>query len=287
MQKHTVQKRAQVLQCLMEGMSMASVIRLTGVAQNTIVGILRHVGDACAAFHREQAVGLDCDSVQLDEQWAFVGCREDHKPTAKRKHPGDTWTWTCMCADTKFMVNWRVGRRTLEEGVAFCKDLGERFSNPPQVNSDGLNIYRVAVPRGFGHCDFGQLIKFYKDTGKGRLEVVKVIKAARTGEPDMMKLSTSFAERQNLTTRMTNRRMTRLTNGYSKIESHHELMLNLTYFHYNWCRKHMTLGSTPAQAIGLTFYQWNWQDVVEMADKRQKAERDAEFENAFATKFNA
>lgn len=263
---------------------MASVIRVTGAAQNTVRDILRHVGEACAAFHSEQAVNLTCSQLQLDEQWGYVGCREEHKETAKRKHPGDTWTWTGMCADTKFMVNWSVGKRTLDYGMAFCADLGRRFVSSPQVNSDGLNIYRQAVPKGFGKCDFAQLIKFYKEVN-GRLKVCKIIKAARTGNPDLRELSTSYIERQNLTTRMTNRRMTRLTNGYSKSLEHHTMMLNLTYFSYNYCRKHMTLKMTPAQAIGVAEYQWNWVDVVEMADKRTKAQHDADFENAFAVKF--
>jgi len=268
----------------MEGMSMSSVMRVTGAAQNTVVRLLRHVGEACAAYHREQARRLQGEHVQLDEQWGYVGCRDEHKLTAKRRHPGSVWTWTCLCAKTKFVVNWHIGGRTLDDAMAFCGDLGERFVFPPQVNTDGLPIYRQAVPRGFGECDFAQLIKFYGEKN-GKLVVTKIVKAARTGNPNLRKLSTSYVERQNLTTRMTNRRMTRLTNGFSKSLHHHTLMLNLTYFHYNWCRKHMTLGQTPAQAMGLTEYRWDWADVVEMADRRTKQDMEADFEAAFAIKY--
>lgn len=285
MKKLSVKDRARVLGALLEGVSIAGVSRMTGVAENTIDGILRHVGEACAAYHREQARGLESASIQLDEQWSFVGCREDHKREAKRKNlPGDVWIWTCLCADTKLIVNWRVGHRTMDEGMAFCADLGQRFANRPQVNSDGLTIYRQAVPRGFGRCDFGQLMKFYKEVN-GKLEVVKIIKAARTGSPDFNRLSTSYVERQNLTTRMTNRRMTRLTLSYSKILENHRHMLALTYFSYNWIRRHQTIKTTPAQAAGIANYQWSWEDVVEMADARTKAEQDAEFENAFAARY--
>lgn len=285
MDKLTISQRATIIRCLAEGSSIASTTRITGHCKPAVIAVLNHVGEACAAYQREQAVGLSCEHVQLDEQWSYVGCKEATKATAKNKHEGDVWCWTCLCADTKFMVNWQVGGRTVDDAYEFCEDVGQRFIEPPQVSADGLNAYRVAVPAGFGECDFAQLIKKYKEVN-GRLEVTGIRKVRRMGNPDMDRLSTSYAERQNLTSRVMNRRLTRCTTGYSKKLENHTDMLSLAYFTYNFVRRHMTLKKTPAQAIGVASYQWSMTDVIEMADKRTKDAQERAFEAAFTQRLN-
>lgn len=285
MEKLTTAQRAVILRCLVEGNSIASTTRMTGHCKPAIIAVLNHVGAACEEYHRENAVALTCEQVQLDEQWSYVGCKEGNKQHAKKEHEGDVWCWTALCADSKFLINWHIGGRTLDDANAFCGDLGQRFTEAPQINTDGLPAYRVAVPKAFGQCDFAQLIKHYKEKD-GKLVVDRIRKVSRMGTPDMSKLSTSYVERQNLTSRVMNRRLTRCTTGYSKKLLNHSHMLALAYFTYNYCRKHMTLKKTPAEAIGVTNYQWDMTDVVEMADKRTKAMEERAFSEAFNAKFD-
>jgi IS1 family transposase len=287
MEKLTTTQRATILRCLVEGNSVASTTRMTGHCKPAILAVLNHVGAACEDYHRENAVALSCEHLQLDEQWSYCDCKEATKAKAKRKDLiGDVWCWMAICADSKFIVNWHVGGRTLDDAMFFCRDLGERFVDAPQVSADGLNAYRVAVPAGFGECDFAQMIKQYGEVN-GKTEVIGIRRVRRTGTPDMDRLSTSYAERQNLTSRVMNRRLTRCTIGYSKKFVNHCHQLALAYFTYNYCRKHMTLKKTPAQAMGVASYQWDMADVVEMADARAKAMEEAMFAAALADKFES
>src|SRR5437868_10298150 len=77
-------------------------------------------------------------------------------------------------------------------------------------------------------------------------------KAIISGNPDHSHVSTSYAERQSLTMRMSMRRFTRLTNGFSKKIDNHRLACALYFIHYNFARIHQTLRITPAMAAGLS-----------------------------------
>lgn len=118
------------------------------------------------------------------------------------------------------------------------------------------------------------------------LVCVSARRVRRMGRPDMSKVSTSFVERHNLTTRMTNRRMTRASSGYSKKLENHQHMMALTYFSYNYCRRHMTLRETPARAVGVADHRWSYEEVVELTDAFVKARQERRYENMFAIKFD-
>jgi IS1 family transposase len=282
MEKLTTQKRAMVLHCLIEGNSIRATSRLTGVAKGTIAKLFEQAGEACAAYQSEHFRNLSCKVLQLDEVWSFVGCREKNKAEAIGPHPGDVWTWTALCAETKLIPAFRIDDRSTQAAMAFCHDLSERIAERVQITSDGHPAYSLAVRSAFDEVDFAQLVKWYGKDEQGNEVVIRAEKRPMCGNPDMDLVSTSYVERSNLTIRMGNRRFTRLTNAFSKKLENHKHSLALTFMHYNFCRKHSTIKTTPAQAAGVSDCQWTLANVVEMIDAYFAAKLDAQFEAAFA-----
>ncbi len=285
MERLSTDKRAIVLSCLMEGNSIRSTARITGTAYNTVLGMMSELGEAITAYHDKVMVNLPCKTIQLDEIWSFVGCKEKAKEKALGDHIGDVWTWTSLCADTKLIPCWRVGDRSSSTAVAFCNDLGSRFSGHVQVTSDGLAAYRFAVGVGFKDADFAQLVKIYGKDNEGKEVCVGARKEPVFGAPDMTKVSTSYVERSNLSIRMTNRRFTRLTNGFSKKLENHMNGLAITFMAYNFCRRHVTLKKTPAMAAGITDHQWSVKEVIAMVDAYTLEKMNTEFEAAFEMRY--
>lgn len=287
MQKLSADKRATVLRCLIEGNSILSTSRITGVAKNSIVKILAAAGNACSAYMDKAMVNLPCKVLQLDEIWSFVGCKEAAKKHAKGEHPGDVWTWTAICAETKLIPSWRVGDRSGNTAFAFCADLSQRFAGRIQITTDGHGAYKWAVGANFSDADYAQLVKIYGKDDEGREVVTGIRKEPVFGTPDIDLVSTSYVERANLTIRMTNRRFTRLTNGFSKKLENHCHMLAIQFMHYNFCRKHSTVKATPAQAAGIASHQWTLEEVVRMIDAHEAELERLQFEDAFRVKFQA
>jgi IS1 family transposase len=161
MEKLSTKNRAAILRCLIEGNSILSTSRITGAAKNTIIKFLAEAGEACSDYHDKKMRNLPCRILQLDEVWSFVGCKEKAKKHAKGQHPGDVWTWTSICAETKLIPSWRVGDRGGSTAYAFCSELSERFTGKLQITSDGHPAYQWAVSANFKDMDFAQLIKIY------------------------------------------------------------------------------------------------------------------------------
>lgn len=285
MQKLPVTKRAAIIRCLIEGNSILSTSRITGAAKNTIVGVLEETGEACDRYQDEHMVNLPCKVLQLDEIWSFVGCKDASKKTAKGNHPGDVWTWTALCADTKVIPGWTIGDRSALTAYGVCQDLSRRFSGHLQITSDGHSAYRWAVGTHFPGADFAQLVKLYGRDERGLEICVGARKVPVRGTSDMSLVSTSYVERSNLTIRMTNRRFTRKTNGFSKKIENHGLMLAVQLMSHNFCQKHGTLKTSPAVAAGVTNRRWTMEDVIEMVDAYTAEKEQQAFENAFAEKF--
>ncbi len=288
MQTLATTKRAAVLRCLIEGNSILSTSRITGIAKNSIVKLLADAGDACSSYMHEKLVNLPCKLLQMDEIWSFVGCKEAQKENAIGDHQGDIWTWTALCAETKLIPSWRVGDRSGNTAFAFCADLAGRFSGRLQISTDGHPAYQWAVGANFNEVDYARLVKIYGKDKNGFDTVVGCRKEPVLGTPDIDLVSTSYVERSNLTIRMGNRRFTRLTNAFSKKVENHCHMFALTIMNYNFCRKHTSIKQTPAQAAGVTSHQWTLEEVVVMMDAYLAERERLQFEQAFTRlKFQA
>jgi IS1 family transposase len=275
MNKLPVAQRAQILAMLCEGSSMRSVSRLADVSINTVSKLLVEAGRFCAGYHDAKVRGVKAKRIQVDEIWSFVGAKA--KNVADMKAPidgaGDVWTWTAIEADTKLIVSHFVGGRDGECARWFIDDLASRLATRVQLTSDGHKAYLEAIEGAFGaDVDYAMLVKLYgasADSAKGRYspaECTGIKKTEITGKPDMAHISTSYAERQNLTMRMSMRRFTRLTNAFSKKFENHAHMVAIYAVHYNFLRVHKTLRVTPAMAANLSQTAMNWTDIVDLMD---------------------
>jgi IS1 family transposase len=277
MNKLSVAKRAQILALLCEGTSMRAVSRLADVSINTVAKLLVDAGRVCAQIHDEDVRDVKARRVQVDEIWSFTYAKNKNvtqKIAESVDGAGDTWTWTAIDADSKLIVSWLVGGRGAEYAVPMMHDLKMRLANRVQLTSDGHGAYLVAVEDAFGiDVDYAQLVKIYGSTSKedqrrySPVECKGAIKNEVCGSPDPKHISTSFAERQNLTMRMHMRRFTRLTNGFSKkLENHIHMVAIYTVF-YNFCKIHKTLRVTPAMEAKLTDRPWTLAEIVEQIDR--------------------
>ena len=276
MNKLPIAKRTQIIQLLVEGMSLRATSRIADVSINTVTKLLVDVGAACQRFHDDTVINVNSQRVQCDEIWSFVYAKDKNveDAVAAPDGAGDVWTWTGIDADTKLIVSWFVGNRDAESALFFMQDVKSRIANRIQLTTDGYKPYLKAVETTFdGEIDFAQLVKIYgSPEGAGNekryssAEYVGTVTKIIEGRPDEKHISTSYVERQNLTMRMHMRRFTRLTNGFSKkIENHcHAIALHFVY--YNFCKVHKTLRVTPAMEAKLSDRPMSIQQVVELTD---------------------
>jgi IS1 family transposase len=267
-------RRASVISALVEGNSIRATVRMTGVAKGTIVKLLVELGAACEAYANEHLRNLPCKRLQVDEIWAFCYAKAKNVPAEKQGKfgYGDVWTFAAIDADTKLIPSWLVGSRDAGCATELMQDLAGRLSGRVQLTTDGLKAYVTAVEDAFGgEVDFAQLVKLYGPTPEGgerrysQPDCIGSQKHAVTGKPNPFHVSTSYIERQNLTMRMSIRRFTRLTNAFSKKVENHTAHVAIHFFHYNFCRVHMSLsGKTPCQAAGVETRKWSLEDVVRL-----------------------
>ena len=277
MNRLPVAKRVQILSMLCEGSSMRSISRVVDVSINTVTKLLVDAGEVCARFHDEHVRGVKARRVQVDEIWSFTYAKQKNVETAKAapEGAGDTWTWTGLDADSKLIVSWLVGPRDAGSAYTFVEDIAARLAGRIQLTSDGLRLYLDAVEAAFGaDVDYSQLVKLYgatveNETRYSPATCLGCVAKAVTGDPDPKHISTSYVERQNLTMRMSMRRFTRLTNGFSKKIRNHVHMVALYTVFYNWTRIHKTLRTSPAQAAGLTERLWDMSDIVGLVDQAE------------------
>ena len=270
MNKLPRQKRIEIISQLVEGMSLRAITRTTGCSINTVTALLVTAGKACFDYQDRTFRNLTCRRLQVDEIWTFCYAKQKNVATARAApdQAGDLWTWTAIDADTKLIPSWLIGSRDSESAKIFIGDLASRLANRVQLTSDGHGPYLEAVEDAFGaDIDYAMLVKVYGEpTGAmGRYSPGECIGAQKRrveGRPDPKHVSTSYAERSNLTMRMHMRRFTRLTNAFTKKAENHAHAVALHMMAYNFVRIHGSLRCSPAMAAGVTAQLLDIADIV-------------------------
>jgi transposase-like protein/IS1 family transposase len=262
-------KAMSILQLFVEGMSIRSIERVTQVHRDTILRLLVLAGQRCEKLMDSTMRDLPCRRVQCDEIWTFVGKKARHVRKGDAAELGDAWIFVAMDADTKLVPVFLVGKRSSENTQTFIRDLHKRTVNRIQLTTDAFIFYRKAVEESFGaDIDYAQLTKLFGDYGQYGSEryspgpIAEVISKVRQGDPDPEHISTSYVERQNLTMRMQLRRLTRLTNAFSKKLDNLKAAVALHFAWYNFCRVHRTLRVTPAMESGITDHVWGVAELL-------------------------
>ena len=275
MNRLDIEQQIRVVSALVEGNSIRSTARMTGVARNTITSLLLDLAEACAAYHNRHVRNLKVRRLQCDEIWNFVGAKaKNTTPEKKAEGWGDTWTWTGLDADTKLCVSYLVGGRDAGWAKEFMEDCAGRISSRVQITTDGHRAYLEAVEGAFGmDCDYAQLQKIYgapneNHTRYSPATCIGCDMKTVSGNPDPKHVSTSFVERQNLSMRMSIRRFTRLTNAFSKKVENHAAAVALWFMYYNFCRVHQTLRVTPAMETGLSDHVWEIDELIGLLEHK-------------------
>ncbi|MEP6669002.1 MAG: hypothetical protein ABJF10_07620 [Chthoniobacter sp.] len=270
----STEKKTAIVSALAEGCSIRGIERMTNVHRDTIMRLGVRMGEGCQRIMDEKLVNLDSKLIEVDEIWGFIGMKQK---TANQKLKwavaGDVWTWIAIDAETKLVPTFAVGKRTDEMANAFIEDLSNRLKHRVQISSDAFPAYKKAIDRAFaGDVDYGSIVKVFKHPSAGDerryspAEVVGVKKEPVTGNPDMSLVSTSYVEKQNHTLRMHCRRLSRLTNAFSKKIENFKAAVGLHYAYYNFCKVHKTVRTAPAVAAGVINSAWTVADLVEMVE---------------------
>jgi IS1 family transposase len=264
--------RCRVLACLVEGNSIRSTVRITGICKRTVSRLLVEFGESCERFADRVMTSLPCKAIQCDEIWSFVGCKAKNVHAESPEGWGDVWTWIAIDPETKLIPAWLIGDRTAQSAYRFMRNLERRLTERVQLSTDGHHAYLVAVKAAFlaRTIDYGMLVKIYGDgSGEGKYSpnaLTGIRRESILGLPVLANICTSHAERNNLTVRMSMRRFTRLTNGFSKSIENHRLACAIHFLHYNFCRMHQTLRCTPAMAAKLTDHVWELAELISLLE---------------------
>jgi transposase-like protein len=266
------EKIIQIAHCLVEGISIRATCRLLDVEKKTVIRVMLHAADLCQQVMDAKLRNLRLRYLEADELWCFTGKKEQNctfKDKHRDQHMGDTWVFLVTDAETKLVPTFLVSPdRGLPAAQRLMTDLAERLAARPQITTDGLQSYLGGVEQAFGaDADYGMLIKSYKEED-GRLVLTGARPKPISGRPDPWHISTSYAERNNLNCRTFLRRLTRLTNAFSKRIENLVAALWLYFAHYNFVRVHGSLRVTPAMAAGVADHIWDIQELLQAGTMR-------------------
>ncbi len=262
-------KVIQVLQLLVEGVSVRSTERITGVEKKTILALLARVGDRCEMLLENLIREIPVKDIQCDELWGYVQMKEKTKTrkALTSEKLGDAYCFVAIERGSKLILSWHLGRRSAADTNLFIDKLDKATQGQFQITTDGFGPYRDAI--GFtlgGRTDFAQLVKIYGEMqDEHRYSPAQVLGAKKDwqhGRPDESRVCTSHVERQNLTIRMQMRRLTRLTNGFSKKWENLKAAYALHFAYYNFCRIHSSIRCTPAMEAGITKHVWCLEELL-------------------------
>ena len=260
------------LKLLVEGNSIRSTEGISDIHRDTILHLIEVIGERCEKVMEEQIKDIPLQYVQADEIWGFVGKKEGYKRKEEKNNPHlrDAYTFVGIEAKTKLVLCYELGRRDIKTATRFMEKLKNASDGRFQLTTDGLKAYIEAVEETFGiEIDFAQLVKFYKSDESRQIErrynpgdFVSAVKTPIMGDSEPEKITTSHVKRQNLTMRMSMRRLTRLTNAHSKKWKNLEKALAIHFAFYNFCRVHQTLRVTPAMEAKITDHIWTLEELV-------------------------
>ncbi|WP_044985970.1 hypothetical protein [Sorangium cellulosum] len=273
MSRLSAEARARVVSQLVEGCSIASTCRLTGVSKPTVLALLLRVGAGCERLHNRLVRGVACHVAQCDEIWSFVQKKQSRVTDDDPAEFGDAYTFVALASASKLIISYRVGKRDDENTRAFIADLRARLTTVPQLYTDGWQPYPAAIGASFaGGVDYAVVHKNYsrkaRRDGDHRYEPPRdpfITRIPVYGVPDTERASTSHVERQNWTMRMHIRRFTRLCNGFSRKLANHRAAVALHVAWYNLCRIHESIRCTPAMEAGVARHVWSIPELVEAA----------------------
>ena len=279
MNKLSNEKQIMIASMLVEGNSIRSIERVTGVHRDTIMRLGVKLGERAQEILDNAMQNLTCKNIQCDEIWCFVGKKKKNLTHGERKENefGDQWIYVALDSDTKLVAHFSVGKRTSQHTYSFIEEIRARVKGLFQLSTDSYHAYYNAVDDRFnGKIDYAQLHKQYQNTIEGAkryspANIIRVTKNIIFGNPDVNKICTSHVERQNLTMRMQMRRLTRLTNAFSKKLYNLQCAVALHFFHYNFIRIHQTLRCTPAMEAGVTQHLWTWEDFLGLNEIKKVA----------------
>jgi IS1 family transposase len=269
------EKKVQIISNLAENSSIRAIERMTGVHRDTIMRLGVRVGEACREILDQRMRNVASREIQVDELWGFIGKKNKNvKLGEDRNGLGDVWTFVALDRHTKLIPSFLVGKRDSYHARAFMEDLASRVTNRVQLSSDALAAYPEAVEHGFGcEVDYAQIVKTYSVSHLGSFkeaasryspaEVVHTTKTVIAGFPDLRRAGTSHIEKQNHTVRMHCRRLSRLTNAFSKKLENFEAAIALHFAYYNFCKIHLAIRCTPAQEAGIESSIWTVEELVE------------------------
>jgi len=273
------EKKIAILSQLVEGSSIRSIERITGVHRDTIMRLMVSVGERAQEALDRNLVNLQSRFIQVDEIWCYVGKKQKRCTDAERNagNLGDQYIYVALDANTKLVPLFRIGKRNGECAYSFMHDLSARIATRFQLSTDSFSAYKDAVDSVWGtEIDYGQIHKQYREDVRAEkryspANIISVTINPITGNPNRKYISTSYVERQNLTMRMQMRRLTRLTNAFSKKVENLQAALSLHFFYYNFMRIHQTLRVTPAMQANVSNHVWTWYELLGVPSQSRKA----------------
>ena len=267
-----IEKAETVLALMLEGNSVSSVERVTGIHKATILKLLVLAGEKCERVMAEKIRNVEVRDVEVDEVWSWIGKKNKRVRPEADQNLGDCYVFVGIERHSKLVLNIAMGKRDQQTTNVFIEGIRHATARSRfQITSDGFAPYRSAIPNTLGdRCDFAMLIKVYRSSQEGEAryspaEVQSVEVVPVMGQPDPERICTSIIERSNLSLRMGLRRFTRLTNAFSKKWENHWAAVSLWYTFYNFCRVHKSLRVTPAMAAGISDHVWSVRELLEAA----------------------
>lgn len=272
MNRLPIKKRSQIINFLVEGMSIRTAAREAGVSINTATKLLKDVGAACNDFQSRTLYGLPCRRIECKATWALSGGREPiiTPVDAGGLVNGDVYTWTARCVDTELIAFFAVSKRDADCAHDFMHEVAARLTNQVQLTAGDCKSYLNVVEDAVG--DSIEHVELVKQYGSGSLgdqrsyspqEFVGAEQCGATRNPDPLDRTINYT--------VVPSRLNRLISGFNKTVENLEHALSVHLMHHNFARIHKSLRVTPAMAAGISDHVWSTEEICNLvADSAAK-----------------